>query len=53
MKVRIEPAIHLLEAAQRLRRERDRERELAIQKAQEIEACEALEVTTKFLEIKK
>ncbi|XP_033219509.1 intraflagellar transport protein 81 homolog [Belonocnema kinseyi] len=45
MKVRIQPAIHLLEEAQMLRREKDREREIALQKEQEIEAYKALEVS--------
>lgn len=47
MKIRIEPAKHLLEAAQHLRRERDRERELVLQKSQEAEAYEAVEVFEK------
>ncbi|XP_043471369.1 intraflagellar transport protein 81 homolog [Leptopilina heterotoma] len=44
MKIRTEPAKHLLEAAQHLRRERDRERELATQKSQELEAQDAVEI---------
>ncbi|XP_051164065.1 intraflagellar transport protein 81 homolog [Leptopilina boulardi] len=44
MKIRIEPAKHLLDAAQHLRRERDRERELVLQKSQEAEAYEAVEM---------
>ena len=44
MKLRVEPAIHLLEAAKKLRRERDREKDLAMQKIQEAEAFEVLKV---------
>ncbi|XP_012274186.1 intraflagellar transport protein 81 homolog [Orussus abietinus] len=45
MKMRAEPGLHLLSAAQALRLERDKEREIAMQKEQEKGAMSALQVS--------
>lgn len=49
MKVKAQPALHLLDAARALRMEKDRERDLALQKEQESKIMSGLQVYTIFI----
>lgn len=49
MKVKAQPALYLLDAARALRMEKDRERDLALQKEQESKIMSGLQVHTIFI----